>query len=98
MDEKLLKDFSEVMSALLSDFDDNAYYKELFSSNTEILELLFDNYFRKVEGFSCSHDKSVYTVDTILKALKDNKVYSLSETYDINRYPQMKKYEGEIAY
>lgn len=98
MDEKLLKDFSEVMSALLSDFDDNAYYKELFNSNTEMLELLFDNYFRKVEGFSCSHDKSVYTVSTILKALKDNKVYSLSETYDINKYPQMKKYEGEVAY
>lgn len=98
MDEKLLKDFSTVISSLLSDFDDNEYYKELFGSNTEMLELLFDNYFRKVEGFSCSHDKSVHTVNTILKALKDNKVYPLSETYDINKYPQMKEYEGEVAY
>lgn len=98
MEDELAKDLNLILSTLLGDFDDNEYYKELFGSNIEMLELLFDNYFRKVEGFACSHDKSVYTVANILKALENNKTYSLSEFYDIEKYPQMKQYEGEIAY
>lgn len=91
-------DIKELLSALLNSVDIRNYYKELFTSNVEILELLFDNYFEKVEGSNCSHDKSSFTVNKILKSLSTKEVYSLQETYDIKKHPRMIEYEGKRCY
>ena len=92
------EDFENLFSALLSQTDIKEYHKNLLTSHVEILETLFDNYFRKFEGFSCSHDKSSFVVRMIMKSFDTGENYSLSETNDIEKYPQMKKYEGQVAY
>jgi hypothetical protein len=95
--EKGLKD---VINALISNsnFDEYDYYKEVLLDSKETMELFFDNYFRNVESWVYSHDKAAYTVARIIKAIESKNNLSLQETYDIAKDPQMKKYEGEIAY
>ena len=44
-----------------------------------ILETFFDNYFDKVEGWVCSHDKTCYVVSGIKKALKEKRNISLED-------------------
>lgn len=92
------EDFQQLFSALVSQTDIREYHKNLLTNHIEILESLFDSYFRKFEGFSCSHDKSAFIVSRMMKSLKTGEVYPLIETYDIEKYQQMKDYEDEIAY
>ncbi|WP_282798843.1 hypothetical protein [Lactococcus lactis] len=92
------EDFQKLFSAILGQTDIKEYHKNLLTSHINILESLFDSYFRKFEGFSSSHDKSAYVVRKMMKSLTTGEVYSLSETYNIEKHPHMKKYEGEIAY
>ncbi|AYF99882.1 hypothetical protein [Lactococcus allomyrinae] len=75
-----------------------SYYKEILSSHQEMLELFFSKYFEKTEGPSCSFDKASFTISKILKALEEKKVLPLQESYDLVKFPQMKEYEGKIAY
>lgn len=88
----------ELISILVNDSDTYSYHESLLTNNVEMLETLFDNYFTKIEGHSCSHDKSAYVVNKMLRSLKTKENYQLQETYDIVKYPQMKNHEGEIAY
>ena len=91
-------EIKELLSVLLNSVGVRDYYKELFISNVEIFELLFDNYFNKVEGRFFSHDNSFFTMNKIFKSLSTKEVYSLQETYDIKKYPRMIEYEGKACY
>jgi hypothetical protein len=64
----------------------------------KILSMFYDKYFSKMEGTAFSHDKSQYVSGKIIQSIKDDVNYELQETYDIEKYPQMKEYEGQSAY
>lgn len=56
-------------------------YRSELDSRINIFELFFDHYFRKIEGFSCSHDKSIYVSKKIEKYLMTGKNENLKQTY-----------------
>ena len=56
-------------------------YRSELDSRINIFELFFDNYFRKMEGFPCSHDKSVYVSKKINKYLNTGENENLKQTY-----------------
>jgi hypothetical protein len=62
----------------ISDLD---MYHDIFEDRTSIFRYILENYFDKVEGPCCSGDKASYTARLIDKTWKDNKYYSLKETY-----------------
>lgn len=63
------------------DMSDLDLYRTEFNSKQSILELFFDNYFRKIEDYPFSHDKSVYVVRKINNYLMTGKNDILQETY-----------------
>lgn len=66
----------------LSDMPDLELYRNEFNSKESMFELFFDNYFRKVEGLVCSHDKSVYVSRKINKYLLTGENEILQQTYE----------------
>lgn len=63
------------------DMSDLKLYRSELDSRINIFELFFDHYFRKMEGFSCSHDKSVYVSKKIEKYLNTGENENLKQTY-----------------
>ena len=62
----------------ISDLD---MYNDIFEDRISIFRLILENYFDKVEGRCCSGDKASHTAKLVDKSLRDNKYYSLKETY-----------------
>ncbi len=56
-------------------------YRSELDSRINIFELFFDHYFRKMENFPFSHDKSIYVSKKIEKYLTTGKNESLRQTY-----------------
>lgn len=56
-------------------------YRSELDSRINIFELFFDHYFRKMEGFPCSHDKSIYVSKKIEKYLNTGENENLKQTY-----------------
>lgn len=63
------------------DMSDLELYRSELGSRINIFELFFDHYFRKTEGFSCSHDKSIYVSKKIEKYLNTGENENLKQTY-----------------
>ena len=63
------------------DMSDLELYRIELDSKQSVFELFFDHYFGKVEGFSCSHDKSVYVSKKINKYLMTGENENLQQTY-----------------
>jgi hypothetical protein len=62
----------------VSDLD---MYNNVFKDRVSIFKRVLEKYFGKVEGPCCCGDKASYTARLVDKTLKDNKYYSLKETY-----------------
>lgn len=62
----------------ISDLD---MYNDIFEDRISIFRHILENYFDKVEGRCCSGDKASHTAKLVDKSLRDNKYYSLKETY-----------------
>lgn len=62
----------------ISDLD---MYNDIFEDRISIFRYILENYFDKVEGRCCSGDKASHTAKLVDKSLRDNKYYSLKETY-----------------
>lgn len=56
-------------------------YRIELNDKQSVFELFFDHYFRKIEGFPCSHDKSVYVSKKINKYLMTGENENLKQTY-----------------
>lgn len=63
------------------DMSDLELYRSELDSRINIFELFFDHYFKKMEGFSCSHDKSIYVSKKIEKYLNTGENENLKQTY-----------------
>lgn len=98
MEDNFRETLDKVLNSLVTEGDEFDYIKSLLTSNVEILETIFSNYFRKIEGFACSYDKASFTVQKIIESLETRTNKSLIQTYNVETHPQMKPYEGEPAY
>ena len=94
--EKDLKNIIDIMSSDIDKFE--GYKLLLYCDNDSVLDLLLSSFFSRFEGFSSSADKANYCIKMLKKTIEEKKYYSLQEVYDIEKYPQMKEYEGQIAY
>ena len=76
--------FKEIITNLVDKFDmsDLELYRINFKNMQSMMELFFDNYYRKVEDITCACDKSRYTVKQILKYLETGEDVKLQETYE----------------
>jgi hypothetical protein len=92
--------FIEVMDAIVDSIPKTNYHNFAykFVESSEILKQFFSGYFRMTEGSGCSADKGRFVANRIIRGLKEDKILPLQVVYDIVKYPQMKKYEGEVAY
>lgn len=98
-DEDIKKGINAIFDAFGKEPMEKYWYEnKVLTNNKEMIKTFFKSYISKVEGRSCSSDKASYIVSGIFKALEEKKNLSLQQTYDVEKYPQMKKYEGEIAY
>ena len=101
MDKKFDKKvFKEVIDSILEKMPKRNYNNFTYSlvESKEIMRLFFSRYFFLTEGSGMSSDKASYVSNRIIKGLKEDVILTLQEVYDIKKYPQMEKYEGEIAY
>lgn len=80
INEELLKNVLGTLSNN-TDFSYLGLYRNGFKDTKSIMELFFDHYFEKIEGASCSHDKSSYTVRKINKYLFTGEDSLLKQTY-----------------
>lgn len=77
--DKLKEVINEFTNSI--DISDLELYRSELDSRINILKLFFGHYFRKMEGFSCSHDKSIYVSKKIEKYLTTGENESLRQTY-----------------
>ena len=72
-----------VLDAILKncEISDLDIYNDILENRISIFRHILENYFDKVEGRCCSGDKASYTARLVDKTLRDNKYYSLKETY-----------------
>ena len=77
--DKLKKVINNIANSI--DMSDLELYRSELDSRINIFELFFDHYFRKIEGFPCSHDKSIYVSKKIEKYLATGKNECLKQTY-----------------
>lgn len=63
------------------DMSDLELYRIELDSKISVFELFFDHYFRKYEGMTYSHDKSIYVSKKINEYLMTGNNARLQETY-----------------
>lgn len=76
--QEALKNIIDALSAQVNDYE---FYDKILFNGEEIMEDLFANYMRSVEGSACSRDKACFIVSRIKKALKLRCVQPLRQTY-----------------
>ena len=83
IDDVKSEDIKAVVDAILEncDISDLDMYNDLFEDRKSIFEYILENYIKKKEGRCCCCDKARYVARWVDKSLKDNKYYSLKETY-----------------
>ena len=77
--DKLKEVINNIVNSI--DMSDLELYRSELDSRINIFELFFDNYFRKMEGCPCSHDKSIYVSKKIEKYLNTGENENLKQTY-----------------
>ena len=100
-DEEIKEGIVSIFEALGADKDDDEMfemYKRELADQESIMANFFTSFFEKTEGRAYSRDKGNFTTGRVIRALSTKKHLPLRELYDIEKYPQMKEYEGEIAY
>ena len=99
-DKDIEKGIKHIVDCLLADdeYDDFWHYNYVLKDRDSIMEEFFKKYFEATEGRACCADKSRHVVAKINQALKGKEHLSLQETYDIEKHPQMKGSETEMAY
>lgn len=94
MDKDNLKEVIDNISDSI-DMSDLELYRIELNDKQSVFELFFDHYFRKIEGYPFSHDKSVYVSKKINEYLMTGKNDSLQQTY--REYQQKGKNIGEVV-
>ncbi len=77
--DKLKEVINNIVNSI--DVSNLELYRSELGSGINIFELFFDHYFRKMEGFPCSHDKSIYVSKKIEKYLATGENENLKQTY-----------------
>lgn len=72
----------KIIIAAINNFppiDDYDFYNQPLFEKDIFLEAFFENFFKTLEGISYAHDKTVYVISRIRKALKEKRNISLKE-------------------
>jgi hypothetical protein len=82
-DEEIKSSLKKVVDGLAGSIDRfEGHQLLLFNEEDSILEVILDNYFRKVEGWSCSSDKTTFVIKKMKESIKNKEILSLQEKYE----------------
>lgn len=89
LEKNIKENIEKVAKALATSIDEFETHKMLLFDENALLELFLDSYFRAVEGWLCSHDKTCYCINQMKKSIDKKEHLSLQENY---------KDEDKLAY
>lgn len=82
-DEEIKSSIQKVVDNLAGSVDRfEGHYLLLFNEEDSILEVILNGYFRKIEGWSCSSDKTTFVIKKMKESIKNKEVLSLQEKYE----------------
>ena len=82
-DEEIKSSLKKVIDSLAGSVDRfEGHQLLIFNEEDGVLEVILNNYFRKVEGWSCSSDKTTFVIKKMKESIKNKEILSLQEKYE----------------
>ena len=82
-DEEIESSLKKVIDNLAGSVDRfEGHQLLLFNEEDSILEVILNSYFRKIEGWSCSSDKTTFVIKKMKESIKNKEILSLQEKYE----------------